>query len=206
MTDRPTAMTATWAVLYAGYASLSVAATVGFLRDGDRRVVTDPGMVRHRSLILDPLAALGVAPEEVTDVVLSHHHPDHTLHAALFPNARVHDHWAIYQGNQWQWRDADGYALTAAIKLIRTPGHTPEDITILAGTAQGVVAFTHLWIDAAAEGDRHAVDLEALHAGRRRVLALAELIVPGHGPPFTPDNSTPAETIIAGRGPAPSGA
>lgn len=191
MNDRPAAMTASHAVLNTGYASPGVAATVGFIADGDRRVVTDPGMVRDRSLILDPLEKLGVAPEQVTDVVLSHHHPDHSLHAALFPNARVHDHWAIYQGDRWQWRDADGYELSPAIKLIRTPGHTPEDITTLAGTSAGVVAFTHLWIDAAAEGDRHATDLEALHAGRRRVLALADLIVPGHGPPFTPDTTTP---------------
>jgi glyoxylase-like metal-dependent hydrolase (beta-lactamase superfamily II) len=191
MSHRPTGMTANHAVLHAGYASPNVAATVGFIADGDRRVVTDPGMVRDRSLILDPLQKLGVAPEEVTDVVFSHHHPDHTLHAALFPNARIHDHWAIYQGDQWQWRDADGYQLSPAITLIRTPGHTREDITTLAGTPEGVVAFTHLWIDAAAEGDRHAVDLEGLHAGRRRVLALAELIVPGHGPPFTPGDRTP---------------
>jgi glyoxylase-like metal-dependent hydrolase (beta-lactamase superfamily II) len=191
MSHRPTGMTANHAVLHAGYASPNVAATVGFIADGDRRVVTDPGMVRDRSLILDPLQKLGVAPEEVTDVVFSHHHPDHTLHAALFPNARIHDHWAIYQGDQWQWRDADGYQLSPAITLIRTPGHTREDITTLARTPEGVVAFTHLWIDAAAEGDRHAVDLEGLHAGRRRVLALAELIVPGHGPPFTPGDRTP---------------
>src|SRR6266545_6846677 len=101
MSDMPTTGTASYAVLYVGYASPGVAATVGFIQDRDRRVVTDPGMVRHRSLILDPLGELGVAPEQVTDVVFSHHHPDHTLNAALFPNARFHDHWAIYEGDRW---------------------------------------------------------------------------------------------------------
>jgi hypothetical protein len=62
---------------------------------------------------------------------------------------------------------------------------------VLAGTPQGVVAFTHLWNDAAAVGDRHAVDLDRLHAGRRRVLAVADIIVPGHGPAFAPGPSTP---------------
>lgn len=191
MQDRPSTATATYTVLHTGYGRPNVAATVGYIEDGDRWVVTDPGMVRHRSLILDPLGELGVEPEQVTDVVFSHHHPDHTLNAALFANARFHDHWAIYHGDEWHWRDAEGHQLTPSIRLIRTPGHTPEDITVLAGTPQGVVAFTHLWNDATAVGDRHAVDLEALHAGRRRVLAVADLIVPGHGPAFTPDPSTP---------------
>jgi glyoxylase-like metal-dependent hydrolase (beta-lactamase superfamily II) len=131
-------------------------------------------------------------------VVFSHHHPDHTLNAALFPNARFHDHWAIYHRDSWHWRDAEGYQLTRAIKLIRTPGHTLEDITTLAGTPQGVVAFTHLWNDAAAAGDRHAVDLAALHAGRRRVLAIADLIVPATAPPSHP-TPQPRPSHLAGR-------
>ena len=52
---------------------------------------SDPGMVARRSLITDPLLALGVALEAVTHVALSHHHPDHTMNVALFPNAEVVD-------------------------------------------------------------------------------------------------------------------
>jgi hypothetical protein len=95
------------------------AATVGFIRDGDHRV-TDPGVVRHRSVILDPLDAVGVAAEQVTDVVLSHHHSERRLNDALSPDARVLDHWAIHRGDQWTWRDAEGFQLTSSIKLIRT--------------------------------------------------------------------------------------
>jgi len=83
------------------------------------------------------------------------------------------------------------YDLTPAVRLIRTPGHTAQDITVLAGTAEGVVAFTHVWNDAASVGDRHAEDMEALHASRTRVLAVADIVVPGHGPRFVPDESTP---------------
>lgn len=191
MKDLPAARTASYTVLYEGYGSDGVASTVGYVQDGDVRLVTDPGMVKSRSLILDPLRAMGVEPESVTDVVFSHHHPDHTLNAALFPNARFHDHWAIYFGDQWTWRDAEGYELTPSIKLIRTPGHTHEDITTLVGTPDGVVAFTHAWNDAASVGDRHAVDLDALHRGRERVLAVADIVVPGHGAAFIPGTDTP---------------
>jgi glyoxylase-like metal-dependent hydrolase (beta-lactamase superfamily II) len=191
MGDRPRANTATWAILHEGYGSPGVAATVGLVRDGDVVLVTDPGMVRDRAVILDPLRAHGLAPEAVTDVVFSHHHPDHTLNAALFPHARFHDHWAIYQGDRWDERDAEGYELTPAIRLIRTPGHTHEDITTLAGTADGVVAFTHAWNRATSVGDDFAVDRALLSVARRRVAAVADLVVPGHGPAFAPDAATP---------------
>jgi len=171
-----------------------VASTVSLIRDGDTLVVVDPGMVASPRAILAPLEQLGVRPGDVTDVVFSHHHPDHTLHAALFEAARFHDQWAIYQGDRWVSRDAEGYELTPSIRLLETPGHTPQDITTLAGTAEGVVAFTHLWwsLEGPAE-DPYATDPAALHAGRQRVLAIegVSLIVPGHGPAFTPDAGTP---------------
>ncbi len=128
--DLPEAATARVDVLVEGAAADdSVMSTVSLVRDGAAIIVIDPGMVRDRSQILEPLAALDVDPDQVTDIVLSHHHPDHTLNAALFPNARVHDHWAIYERDQWISRQADGVLITPSVRLIATPGHTPQDIT-----------------------------------------------------------------------------
>jgi glyoxylase-like metal-dependent hydrolase (beta-lactamase superfamily II) len=99
-------------VLVDGYASDDgTGSTVSLVRSGAVVAVVDPGMVARRGDILDPLRALGVAADEVTDVILSHHHPDHTINVALFPEARVHDHWAIYDGDQWTDRPAEGFAL-----------------------------------------------------------------------------------------------
>jgi glyoxylase-like metal-dependent hydrolase (beta-lactamase superfamily II) len=191
VSDAPGSRSATVTVLTAGYASGRVASTVASVHDADVHLVVDPGMVADRSRILDPLAAAGVAPEQVSDVVFSHHHPDHTLNAALFGAARFHDHWAIYRNDEWTSRDAEGAELSPSIRLIRTPGHTAEDITTLVGTADGVVAFTHLWWHAdGPPEDRLAEDPAALHAGRARVLAVADLIVPGHGGPFEPGPAT----------------
>ena len=138
-------MTARLDVLAEGYADDRVASTVVLVRDGDAVIVVDPGMVASRSLILDPLAALGVDPGQVTDVVFSHHHPDHTLNAALFTEARFHDHWAIYQDDVWIDREADGFELGPSVRLKATPGHSAEDITTLVETDSGLVACTHLW-------------------------------------------------------------
>ena len=88
-------------LLHAGYTGDRVGSSIVLVRDGDALIVTDPGMVARRSLILDPLAALGVRPEAVTHVFLSHHHPDHTMNVALFPNAEVVDFWARYKDDLW---------------------------------------------------------------------------------------------------------
>ena len=82
-------------------------------------------------------------------------------------------------------------ALSPSIILIETPGHTPQDITTLAGTADGIMAFTHLWTMITAVEDPLATDSSALHANRARVLSLANRIIPGHGTPFDVDDSVP---------------
>jgi glyoxylase-like metal-dependent hydrolase (beta-lactamase superfamily II) len=150
-------------------------------------------MVASRSDILEPLAALGVNAVDVTDVILSHHHPDNIMNVGLFPRARVHDHKAIYRDDQWTDRPADGHELSPSLRLIATPGHSAEDITLLAGTADGVIAFAgDLWWrpDGPAE-DPVAPDRARLRASRERVIAIADLIVPGHGTAFVPGPATP---------------
>jgi glyoxylase-like metal-dependent hydrolase (beta-lactamase superfamily II) len=181
-------MTAELHVLSAGYARDRVASTVVFIQDEGRAVVVDPGMVSDRGKILDPLAALGVDPAEVGDVVFSHHHPDHTLNAALFEAARFHDFWAIYQGDTWTDRPADGFQLSPSVSLMTTPGHTAEDITTLVETSDGLVACTHLWwSEQGPAQDPRAENQAELERSRARLLELEpDLIVPGHGAPFRP--------------------
>src|SRR5437879_7992697 len=130
-TDRPGSSSAEVHILFNGYAKDSdtptasyVASTVGFIRDGDARVIIDPGMVPSPALILEPLAALGESPANITDVVFSHHHPDHTLNAALFPNARFHDHWAIYKGDSWEDCTTEGSDRSHYIRFSETQSYT----------------------------------------------------------------------------------
>ncbi len=195
--ELPLAGSATVHVLAAGYAREEsdgehVGSTVTLIQDGNGVIIVDPGLVASRQGLLAELAAHGLSPDAVTDVVFSHHHPDHTVNAALFPAARIHDHWAIYDGDLWISREADGYALSPSVRLLATPGHSPQDITTLAATPDGVYACTHAWW--AADGpasDPFAPDPAVLAASRARILAVASVIVPGHGPAFEPDARTP---------------
>jgi len=172
-------------VLFRGYVTNRVASTVTFVEDGPLRAIVDPGMVPRRDAILAPLARLRIRPEEVTDVILSHHHPDHTMNVALFPEARVHDFWATYVHDRWESVAADGRRLSPSVSLLATPGHTPQDITTLVGTAEGVVALTHLWWNSRGPTpDPLAWDTHKVALHRARVRGLADEIIPGHGAPF----------------------
>jgi glyoxylase-like metal-dependent hydrolase (beta-lactamase superfamily II) len=196
-TEVPATGTATVHVLCDGYVREDddgehVGSSVTLLIDGDVIVVVDPGLVSSRSNLLAALAAQGVTPGDVTDLVFSHHHPDHTVNAALFPNARVHDHWATYDGDLWIGRDAEGAELSPSIRLIATPGHTEQDISTLASTADGVYVCTHAWWAAAGPADDpFSPDPAALSRSRARILEIASVIIPGHGPSFRPGPDTP---------------
>src|SRR6478736_2706545 len=150
-------------------------------------------MVASRDLILDPLEAAGLGPASVTDVIVSHHHPDHTVNIALFPNARVHDFMATYEGDVWTDHDESEFAVTTSVRLLGTPGHTDQDVTTIVDTDDGIVVLTHLWWTAAGPADDpFAADRDVLRESRQRVLALRPVnVIPGHGPSFTPDDTTP---------------
>src|SRR5260370_6771708 len=156
--DFPLTGSASVHVLLAGYAREDadgehVGSTITLIRDGAAVIVVDPGLVPSRDALLAAVEHHGVGPAEVTDVVFSHHHPDHTVNAALFPAARIHDHWAIYDGDLWISRAAEGAVLSPSVRLISTPGHTEQDITTLAATADGIQACTQAWSGADAPAD-----------------------------------------------------
>jgi glyoxylase-like metal-dependent hydrolase (beta-lactamase superfamily II) len=193
MPDAPSPANARLDVLLAGSVAPNVVSTCSLITDGAAVIVVDPGLAPSQEAILGPLREAGFGADAVTDVVISHHHPDHALNVALFPNARVHDHWAVYDfSGRWDDVECEGRAISPSVSLIRTPGHTEEDLSTVALTEDGTVVCTHLWwTDAGPAEDPYAPDPAVLHASRRRVLELADLIVPGHGEPFAPSDRTP---------------
>jgi glyoxylase-like metal-dependent hydrolase (beta-lactamase superfamily II) len=180
-------MPATFHVLHTGYVrDDGVASTVSLVLDGEAVIVVDPGMVADRGLLIGPLREHGLGPEQVTHAVLTHHHPDHSINVGLFPNAEVVDFRARYRGDQWLDHEGEGHRVSDHAVLILTPGHTAEDLTLLVGTDEGVVACSHAWWreDRTPQVDPLAEDQAALEVSRARILAEADVVVPGHGPPF----------------------
>jgi glyoxylase-like metal-dependent hydrolase (beta-lactamase superfamily II) len=63
--------------------------TVALVRGEGRVMLIDAGAFNMRRLIVAQLAERGLAPADVTDVVLTHAHYDHSINWPLFPSARV---------------------------------------------------------------------------------------------------------------------
>jgi glyoxylase-like metal-dependent hydrolase (beta-lactamase superfamily II) len=174
-------------VLVVGYAdSPSVAGTVGLVRDGGRVIVVDPGMVKSRSLILDPLERLGLSPDDVSHVFVSHHHLDHTVNIALFRQAEIVDHRSVRRDDQVTAHIGEGFRLAPNTTVWVTPGHSPQDASLVVDTADGRQAFTHLWwrSDRTPEVDPYAPDQAELKRNRQRLLDGVDIVIPGHGAPF----------------------
>jgi glyoxylase-like metal-dependent hydrolase (beta-lactamase superfamily II) len=86
-----------------------------------RRVLIDSGFYRQKFVEqwkpqdfrspADAVAAAGVKPEEITDVIISHAHWDHVDGADLFPKATVwiqRDEYSYYTGEAWHARNTHG--------------------------------------------------------------------------------------------------
>ena len=159
-----------------------VAGTVVLVRGENITLVADPGMVTDRALIVEALDKEGVSPEDVSHIFINHHHPDHTVNIALFPNAELVDFWARYKGDVWQ-DHGDEYELAPGIRVVRTPGHTEEDASLVVETAQGTYVLTHLWAfaDIQPGEDPLAWNQDSLDTNRKKILQIADWIIPGHG-------------------------
>ena len=161
-----------------------LAFTVWLMRGGGRTVLMDAGFYRDKFIERwkpspyakpsDALASLGVKPEDITDVVISHIHWDHLDGADLFPKARVwlqrdeYEHYTNDTGAVLDRAiDADDAKMLAALKQAGRVQLIPGDsIEIL----PGITVFT---------GGKHtfASEFATVHAslsgGRTGTIVLA---------------------------------
>ncbi|XP_040828851.1 metallo-beta-lactamase domain-containing protein 1 [Ochotona curzoniae] len=156
-------------------------------------ILVDTGGPWTREALLDALAGQDVAPRDVTLVVGTHGHSDHIGNLGLFPDAALlvsHD-FCLPGGLYLPHGLGEGRPLQLGpgLEVWATPGHAGQrDVSVVvAGTALGTVVmagdvFEH-------DGDEDSwqalsEDPVAQERSRRTILGMADLVVPGHGPPF----------------------
>jgi glyoxylase-like metal-dependent hydrolase (beta-lactamase superfamily II) len=144
---------------------MDIAMMVWVLKGGDGRIaLVDSGFHREqyfRQFTVkdyikpsDALAPLGIAPDQVTDILVSHMHWDHAGGLDLFPSARIwiqKDEYDYYTGDAWQSaRTHGGIDADDVLEIVRrnTQGKVSfvggDDGTLLSGITFGV-GGKHTW-------------------------------------------------------------
>jgi glyoxylase-like metal-dependent hydrolase (beta-lactamase superfamily II) len=100
---------------------LDIAMMIWLVRGNGRNILVDSGFyhdrffkdwqVKYFTKPSETLSRLGVKPEDITDVIITHMHWDHADGMDLFPNARIwiqKDELQYYAGQAWQSKDTHG--------------------------------------------------------------------------------------------------
>ena len=76
--------------------------------------------------------------------------------------------------------------ITENIKIIETPGHNYTSLTMLVKTDSGTIAICGdvFWKENYPEKDPYADDIGKLRQSRKKVLEVADFIIPGHAGMF----------------------
>ena len=137
---------------------LDIAMMVWLVRGGGKNILVDSGFYReqffkqwHVNDFVKPseaIARLGLKPEDISDVIISHMHWDHADGLDLFPKARIwlqKEELEYYAGQGWQSQRTHGGIdpedVLAAVKL-----NTQGRVGLVNGDAQeiipGIICYT----------------------------------------------------------------
>ena len=195
--------------------------TIALLRGGGRTALIDVGSFAQRKLVVDRLAVLGLAPADVTHVILTHSHWDHSVNWVMFPRARVtiggqELDWAVrepvgsgavpelyveaLESSPQLRRVAAGDEALPGLVAHATPGHTPGSLVfVLSGRSHDIV-FSGDAAKNRAELISGEADLTMDAAvSRQSIAAINELwrrrpgsiLVPGHDVPMVLEDDRP---------------
>jgi len=166
-----------------GVAEERTSPTITLVRDNGVTIVVDPGVLRNQEDLKEKLREDGLSVNDIDFVFLTHSHFDHYRNTGMFPKAKVIEYFGVWDGNKCNdWQEE----FSEDIKIIKTPGHDYTSLTLLVETERGVVAICGdvFWKENYPENDPYASDPVKLAESRKKVLELADFVIPGHGSMF----------------------
>lgn len=164
--------------------------TTTLIKLDDKNIVVDPGCNRQK--LLDALSVNNLKTTNIDYVLLTHSHTDHILLDGIFENAKVVTSAEIYENDKQV--DYEGEIPDLDIKTIKTPGHSSNSRAFVIKTNEGtyvVAGDVFWWTDIEEQktdfeslmshGDPYVENKTGIIESRKKVLAMADYIIPGHG-------------------------
>jgi len=157
--------------------------TTTLVQDGGLNIVVDPGCPKSEKILKKALTKHGLTFKDIDIVFVTHWHLDHSKSVALFPRAKILDFWEINKGDKHYFHDGK-YKITKNVRVIPTPGHTRNHASLMVNTKRGTVVIMGdvFWrSNLTPKKDPFARDKKKLEESRKKVLKMADYVVPGHG-------------------------
>lgn len=172
-----------------------VSPSVVLIETDTLKIIVDPGL--NRKDLLDALEKEKLKTGQIDFVVLTHNHLDHSALVSAFEKAIILDDEQKYIQNGEISMQGENI-LGQGVEIISTPGHDPFHCSVLIKTEDmGTVVVagdTFWWRDGnEPEKDFESLinlkdpfvkDEKALIESRKKILEIADYIIPGHGKMF----------------------
>ena len=188
--------------------------TIALIRHGKRIALVDVGSFGQRTLLQEHLAERSLSPSDVTDVLLTHSHYDHSINWTMFGHANIvigkaeldwslEQPWGttvvpeLYVKELAKWPTmrtvGDGDEVFPGITAQLAPGHTPGCLVFTLDTGDGDMIFTGDACKNRAELLSRAADMTydaaVTQASIEAIWALwlrrpGNILVPGHDLPM----------------------
>ncbi|QGA55404.1 MBL fold metallo-hydrolase [Sulfolobus sp. E5-1-F] len=196
-----------WKILVNGVPVFTSLGFVGFcnvilINADDKYLIYDPGHFGNKEVLLKALKDNGLSPSDIDGIILSHMHYDHSLNSLVFPNAKV---YTTREEVEYTRTNPDNYSVTYlpdllkdrmilvkdneevyGLKFILLPGHTAGSLGVIYNDTIFVGDAIKYIVDAQSGETSFAYyDITQANRSIRKVLQLANKVVPGHDIPFT---------------------
>ncbi|NWT20265.1 MBLC1 protein, partial [Vireo altiloquus] len=168
-------------------------ASITLIHGGPLTILVDTGGPWLRPHLPKLLSTHGVTPTDITHLVVTHGHSDHVGNLNLFPEATLLVGFDLSKGEGIYLPHglASGVPLVlhpGHLEVTPTPGHVRAHVSLVAtGTSSGtVVVAGDVFESGEDEEEWEALSEEPgeQRKSRRRVVGMADVVVPGHGEPF----------------------
>jgi len=173
----------------------SVTSTATLIKDNGLNIIIDPGM--NRKLLLTALKKENLFLNQIDYIILTHYHLDHSLLAGVFEKAKILDDEEIYS---WDGKieEHQGKIPRTEIEIIKTPGHDLFHCSVLVKTKDfgkiAIIGDVFWWRENEEQKtdkeslmnheDPYVKNQEDLINSRKKILEIADYIIPGHGKMF----------------------
>jgi glyoxylase-like metal-dependent hydrolase (beta-lactamase superfamily II) len=162
--------------------------TVTLVDTGTKRIIVDTGYLGEDGILTDSLSARGLAPTDIDFVVNTHLHLDHCgcnlmFRQSVFYADRKENPPAYFRAA------ADGKELVPGVKFLSTPGHTKGSLSLIVKTDSKTYAIVGDAIPTVENYESMTppainIDPRLAKESMKRILKIADIVVPGHGAQF----------------------